>query len=78
MTRRRQDDTATIMFSSGSTGEPKGVVLTHANILSNVLGLSQVFDLGPRDRLLGVLPLFHSFGFTGAMWFPLLKVVSTS
>lgn len=63
---------ATIMFSSGSTGDPKGVVLTHANILSNILGLSQVFDVGKNDRIIGVLPFFHSFGFTGTLWFPLL------
>jgi acyl-[acyl-carrier-protein]-phospholipid O-acyltransferase/long-chain-fatty-acid--[acyl-carrier-protein] ligase len=65
--------TATVVFSSGSTGIPKGVVLTHANILSNVLGISQVFDLGEKDRMLGVLPFFHSFGFTVTLWFPLIK-----
>jgi acyl-[acyl-carrier-protein]-phospholipid O-acyltransferase/long-chain-fatty-acid--[acyl-carrier-protein] ligase len=66
-------DTATVVFSSGSTGVPKGVVLTHANILSNILGISQVFDLGRNDRMLGVLPFFHSFGFTVTLWFPLIK-----
>jgi len=66
------DKTATIMFSSGSTGIPKGVVLSHANILSNILALGQVFDLGKKDRMIGVLPLFHSFGFTATMWFPLI------
>jgi acyl-[acyl-carrier-protein]-phospholipid O-acyltransferase / long-chain-fatty-acid--[acyl-carrier-protein] ligase len=69
----RLDDTATVMFSSGSTGIPKGVVLSHANILANVLGLGQVFDVGPNDRMIGVLPFFHSFGFTGTLWFPLLS-----
>ncbi len=64
--------TATIMFSSGSTGVPKGIVLTHANVLSNILGLAQVFDIGPHDRMVGVLPLFHSFGYTASMWFPLI------
>ena len=66
-------DTATIVFSSGSTGVPKGVVLTHANILSNILGISQVFDLGRKDRMVGILPFFHSFGFTVTLWFPLIK-----
>jgi acyl-[acyl-carrier-protein]-phospholipid O-acyltransferase/long-chain-fatty-acid--[acyl-carrier-protein] ligase len=65
------DDLATIVFSSGSTGEPKGVMLTHYNVLSNVEQLGQVFALGKRDRILGVLPLFHSFGFTGTFALPL-------
>ena len=62
---------ATIMFSSGSTGDPKGVVLSHANINTNIEGLVQVMPLRNGDVLLGVLPLFHSFGFTGALWYPL-------
>jgi len=69
---RSLDDTATILFSSGSTGIPKGVELSHANILSNIVALAQVFDLGKRDRMLGVLPFFHSFGFTATLWFPLV------
>ncbi len=64
--------TAAILFSSGSTGIPKGVTLSHSNILSNILGLAQVFDLGKKDRILGVLPFFHSFGFTATLWFPLV------
>jgi acyl-[acyl-carrier-protein]-phospholipid O-acyltransferase/long-chain-fatty-acid--[acyl-carrier-protein] ligase len=66
------DDLATVIFSSGSTGEPKGVMLTHANILSNVEALAQLYEPGPGDGLLGILPFFHSFGFTGTIWFPLL------
>jgi len=66
----RLDDVATIIFSSGSTGDPKGVVLTHYNIASNVDQLNQVFMLGPRDRILGILPFFHSFGFTGTLGMP--------
>jgi acyl-[acyl-carrier-protein]-phospholipid O-acyltransferase/long-chain-fatty-acid--[acyl-carrier-protein] ligase len=65
------DDLATIIFSSGSTGDPKGVMLTHYNIASNVEQLGQVFALGKKDRILGVLPLFHSFGFTGTFALPL-------
>lgn len=60
-------DVATIIFSSGSTGEPKGVELTHFNIASNAEGVVQVFHIEPGDRLLGILPLFHSFG-TLMMW----------
>jgi acyl-[acyl-carrier-protein]-phospholipid O-acyltransferase / long-chain-fatty-acid--[acyl-carrier-protein] ligase len=67
------DDTATVIFSSGSTGDPKGVMLSHYNVLSNVEGIAQVMSVEPRDRILGVLPFFHSFGFTGTLWFPLLR-----
>ena len=62
------DDTAAIIFSSGSTGEPKGVVLSHFNIDSNVEAIAQVYRVLPTDRLIGILPLFHSFGYT-MFWF---------
>ena len=68
--RRKIDDMATIIFSSGSTGEPKGVVLSHFNIVSNVEQIGQVFGFAPDDRLLGILPFFHSFGFTGTLGAP--------
>jgi len=64
------DKLATIIFSSGSTGEPKGVMLSHYNIGSNIAQLEQVFGLGRRDRILGILPFFHSFGFTGTLCLP--------
>src|SRR5271165_262962 len=64
------DDTATIIFSSGSTGEPKGVVLSHFNLASNVEQIEQVFHLHDRDCILGILPFFHSFGFMGALCLP--------
>ena len=64
------DDLATIIFSSGSTGEPKGVMLSHYNIGSNVEQLEQVFGLNHRDSFLGILPFFHSFGFTGTLCLP--------
>jgi acyl-[acyl-carrier-protein]-phospholipid O-acyltransferase/long-chain-fatty-acid--[acyl-carrier-protein] ligase len=67
------DDTATIIFSSGSTGEPKGVILSHFNLASNVEQLEQVFHLHDGDRILGILPFFHSFGFTGALCLPALS-----
>ncbi|MCP4253692.1 MAG: AMP-binding protein, partial [Candidatus Scalindua sp.] len=63
---------ATVMFSSGSTGEPKGVMLTHKNINSNIEGLYQVFHTQKDDVVMGVVPMFHSFGFTGALWYPLI------
>src|SRR5439155_10461948 len=64
------DSLATVIFSSGSTGEPKGVMLTHYNIVSNVEQLGQSFAFNKDDRLLGVLPFFHSFGFTGTLVLP--------
>jgi acyl-[acyl-carrier-protein]-phospholipid O-acyltransferase/long-chain-fatty-acid--[acyl-carrier-protein] ligase len=64
------DDLATVIFSSGSTGEPKGVMLSHYNIGSNIEQLEQVFALGPKDCVLGILPFFHSFGFTGTLCLP--------
>ncbi|MEK6238043.1 MAG: AMP-binding protein, partial [Planctomycetales bacterium] len=62
------DDPLTIIFTSGSTGEPKGVVLTYANIGSNIAAMDQMVDLRSTDVVLGVLPFFHSFGLTGNLW----------
>lgn len=64
------DDVATVIFSSGSTGEPKGIMLTHGNIFSNIEGFYQVFNIKPRDVVMGALPFFHSFGFTATLCFP--------
>ena len=66
----RLDNLATVIFSSGSTGDPKGVMLSHYNIASNIQQLEQVFGLNRQDRVLGVLPFFHSFGFTGTLALP--------
>src|SRR5207302_7858536 len=71
------DDLATVIFSSGSTGEPKGVMLTHANIAANAESIIQAVDPLPCDRLLGVLPFFHSFGYTVTLWVPLQVGTST-
>src|SRR6478672_5435992 len=62
---------ATIIFSSGSTGVPKGVLLSHANVLANIDAVNRLFHLQPNDVMLGVLPFFHSFGFTATLWLPL-------
>lgn len=68
--QRKDEDLATVIFSSGSTGDPKGVMLTHANILANIRQVTQVFMLGGDDKVLGILPFFHSFGFTVGLWLP--------
>jgi acyl-[acyl-carrier-protein]-phospholipid O-acyltransferase/long-chain-fatty-acid--[acyl-carrier-protein] ligase len=64
------DDLATVIFSSGSTGDPKGVMLSHFNVAANVEQIGQVFMLGGEDVVLGILPFFHSFGFTVTLWLP--------
>ncbi len=65
------EDEAGLMFTSGSTGEPKGVVLTHRNILANLRQIDGVLGDLELKSLLGCLPLFHSFGFTVTLWWPL-------
>jgi acyl-[acyl-carrier-protein]-phospholipid O-acyltransferase / long-chain-fatty-acid--[acyl-carrier-protein] ligase len=69
--RHKTDDLVTVIFSSGSTGDPKGVMLTHRNLGSNAESMVQAIDPSPRDCLFGILPLFHSFGYTVTLWVPL-------
>jgi acyl-[acyl-carrier-protein]-phospholipid O-acyltransferase/long-chain-fatty-acid--[acyl-carrier-protein] ligase len=71
----KPDDLATVIFSSGSTGDPKGVMLSHFNLSSNIDQAAQIFMLTGRDRVLGVLPFFHSFGFTMTLWMPAARGV---
>ncbi len=68
--RRVIDDLATVIFSSGSTGDPKGVMLSHYNIASNIDQMGRTFALDEHDRILGILPFFHSMGFTVTLWLP--------
>src|SRR5207245_1177808 len=67
----KPDDVATVIFSSGSTGDPKGIMLTHQNLAANCESMIQAIDPRPSDRLLGILPFFHSFGYTVTLWVPL-------
>ena len=69
--REGGDREAGLLFTSGSTGEPKGVVLTHRNLLSNLHQIEGVLGDLNIGSLLGCLPLFHSFGFTVTLWWPL-------
>jgi len=70
------DREAVLLFTSGSSGEPKGVALTHANILANVAQFSARLDLHSDDSVLGCLPLFHSFGCTVTLWYPIIEGLS--
>ncbi len=64
---RDASDTAVILYTSGTTGTPKGAELTHANMASNAATTAKLVSATPEDRFLGALPLFHSFGQTASM-----------
>lgn len=66
--KNKPDDRLTIIFTSGSTGIPKGVPLTFNNIASNVQGFDATIHVKEDDCFLGILPFFHSFGYTGTLW----------
>ena len=67
------DREAALLFTSGSSGEPKGVVLSHRNIVSNVTQFAIRLGLSSEDKILGSLPLFHSLGGTVTLWFPIFQ-----
>jgi acyl-[acyl-carrier-protein]-phospholipid O-acyltransferase/long-chain-fatty-acid--[acyl-carrier-protein] ligase len=68
LTRIDPDDLLTLIFTSGSTGDPKAVMLTQHNVGSNVTAFNQILHFRKDDVLVGVLPFFHSFGYTVTMW----------
>lgn len=71
------EDPAVVLFTSGSEGAPKGVVLSHRNIQANRFQLAARVDFGPTDIVFNVLPMFHSFGLTGGTLLPLLSGIRT-
>ena len=71
------DDPAIVLFTSGSEGAPKGVVLSHANLMSNIVQLRSRVDFNAQDIVFNCLPMFHSFGLTGGTILPILSGVKT-
>jgi acyl-[acyl-carrier-protein]-phospholipid O-acyltransferase / long-chain-fatty-acid--[acyl-carrier-protein] ligase len=75
LVQRAADDPAAILFTSGSEGMPKGVVLSHRNILANAAQAEARIDFGRTDKVFNVLPVFHSFGLTVGLMLPLVSGV---
>src|SRR5216110_3181182 len=66
---------AVLLFTSGTTGEPKGVVISHRNVVGNVSQFRQLLDATKHDAILASLPFFHTFGSTVTLWYPLIEGV---
>jgi len=66
---------AVLLFTSGTTGEPKGVVVSHRNVVGNVSQFRELLDARKTDAILGSLPFFHTFGSTVTLWYPLIEGV---
>jgi len=77
LVKRKPDDWGVILFTSGTEGVPKGVVISHRNVLANVAQVEARIDFGREDRLFMALPAFHSFGFMGGIVLPLISGVPT-
>jgi len=71
--KKGEKDEAILLFTSGSSGNPKGVALTHRNVMANVAQFSSRLSMNSSDSILGSLPLFHSFGCTVTLWYPLIS-----
>ena len=68
LTKTNPDDVLTVIFTSGATGQPKGVMLTHRNVGSNVEAFDAIIHIRKDDVVVGILPIFHSFGYTVTLW----------
>jgi acyl-[acyl-carrier-protein]-phospholipid O-acyltransferase/long-chain-fatty-acid--[acyl-carrier-protein] ligase len=75
LVRGRPDDPAVVLFTAGSEGVPKGVALSHENLLANRAQIAATIDFGPTDLVLNTLPLFHAFGLTTGTMLPVLSGV---
>jgi acyl-[acyl-carrier-protein]-phospholipid O-acyltransferase/long-chain-fatty-acid--[acyl-carrier-protein] ligase len=75
--KQSPDDPAVVLFTSGSEGTPKGVVLSHSNILANHQQIDARINFNPLDKVINFLPMFHSFGFTVGTLLPVLNGMST-
>lgn len=75
--KAQADDAGVVLFTSGSEGAPKGVVLSHRNILSNLYQIAARVDFGPQDIVFNCLPMFHAFGLTGGTLLPVLSGIRT-
>ena len=71
--KKNMDDTAAILFSSGSEANPKGIMLSHKNIIANINQTHTLINYNDDDRIMGSLPIFHSFGFTVCTLLPIVK-----
>lgn len=78
LNKTQPDDLFTLLFTSGSTGVPKGVMLSHRNIASNCAAIQDHLSIRPDDVLIGVLPFFHAFGLTVTLWMPLVSHASAA
>ncbi|AII15388.1 long-chain-fatty-acid--CoA ligase/synthetase [Campylobacter iguaniorum] len=70
------DDIANIMYTSGTTGHPKGAIISYKNVFSNILGINEIFSITPKDRFIVYLPMFHSFTLTVMVIMPLFSASS--
>ena len=66
---------AVLLFTSGTTGEPKGAVMSHRNVMGNVSQFRELLDAKKTDAILASLPFFHTFGSTVTLWYPLIEGV---